>query len=359
MKLDVFPPYAPYERSPDLPEVHNLSGGRSSAFTWLSLINGGFGKSENHYTLFENTGEEHETCYVFLKELQENTGIPITWLEYSLTDKFINDLVFSSFSYEKFKNAGYTNIGQILDVKKLRSFTFLKSPNSFWYKDGYSHPANSIKEVDFKTASRNGKPFIDLFLYKCAIRIMKDEGLLIPSVGQRWCTGDGKEKVGDRWLSLKGITEFISYKGMRYDEPDRVRKIFAKNDRQDNVIYDAPLHVLKITKIDVLIAWAAQNFDLGLINGVYTFIDALGNCLYCHLKKKIKKLYLIQQGHKSRTLAQMERLVNNYNGDTDAMARQHGTYDMLEKEAFNMREISISEVLSNEEVEISCFNCGD
>lgn len=359
MEPDVFPSYTPYERSIDLAEVHNLSGGRSSAFTWMCLINGGFGKEKNHYTLFENTGEEHETCYVFLKELQENTGIPITMLEYSLTDKFINELVFSSFSYERFKNCEYTNIGQILDIKKLRAFDFVKSPNSFWYKDGFSHPSNSIKECDFETASRNGKPFIDLFLYKCAIRIMKGEGILLPSVGQRWCTGDMKEKVGDRWLSLKGIKEFISYKGMRHDEPDRVRKVFAKNDKQNDIIYDAPLDALKINKIDVLMAWALQKFDLGKINGIYTFIDAIGNCIYCHLKKKIKKLYLIQQGYKSRSLKQMELLANNYNGDIDAMSRQHGTYDMLEKEALNMDEIKIEDVLSDEEIEISCFNCGD
>lgn len=359
MKTDVFPPYIPYERSVDLAEVHNLSGGRSSAFSWLSLINGGFGTQTNHYTLFENTGEEDETCYLFLKELQENTKLPIMWLEYSLTDKFIYELVYSSFSYDKFKNCKYTSIGQILDIKKLRSFNFVKSPNNFWYKQGYSHPMNSIKEVDFETASRNGKPIIDLFLYKCAIRIMKNEGILLFSVGQRWCTGDSKEKVGDRWLSSKGIKEFISYKGMRNDEPDRVRKVFAKNDNQNNVIYDCPLHNLKIKKIDVLIAWAAQEFDLGRVNGIYTFIDALGNCIKCHLKKKIKKLYLIQQGYKSKTFQQMERIANNYNGDIDAMSRQHGTYDMLEKEALGMPTITLDQVLSDEETEISCFNCGD
>ena len=359
MKRDIFPPYTPYERSSDLAEVHNLSGGRSSAFTWLSLINGGFGSQPNHYTLFENTGEEHETCYIFLKELEENTGVTITWLEYSLTDTFIYELIYSSFSYEKFKNCEYTNIGQILNIKKLRAFNFVKSPNNFWYKQGYSHPKNSIKEVNFETASRNGKPFIDLFLYKCAIRIMKGEGILLPSVGQRWCTGDMKEKVGDRWLALNGVKEFISYKGMRYDEPDRVRKVYAKNESQNDIIYEAPLNALKIKKIDVLMAWAIQPFDLGKINGVYTFIDAMGNCIYCHLKKKIKKLYLIQQGYKSRTLKQMERIANNYNGDTDAMSRQHGTYEILEKEAMSIPEITLDEVLSDEEVEISCFNCGD
>jgi hypothetical protein len=325
----------------------------------MCLKNGGFGKNPNHFSIFENMGEEDETCYIFLKEIEENTGLPITWLEYTLTDKFIQELVFSSFSYEKFQNCEYTSIGQILNVKKLQTFKFEKSPKSFWYKDGYSHPANSIREVNFETVSRNGKPFIDLFLYKCAIRIMKGEGIVLPSVGQRWCTGDGKEKVCERWLSLKGIKEYISYKGMRYDEPDRVRKVFAKNEKQNDVIYDAPLHTLKVSKIDVLLAWSMQNFDLGKINGIYTFIDAIGNCIFCHLKKKIKKLYLIQRGFKTRTLKQMEVIANNFNGDTDAMARQHGTYEMLEKEALSMPEITIEEVLSDEEIEISCFNCGD
>jgi len=360
MNLQVFPSYTPSDRQDGLAEVMSLSGGRSSAYALMSLINGGFGKSNNHFILFQNMGKEDETCYRFLKDIQDETGLRIDWLEYTLTDKFYSELIRPDFSYDKFNNCEYENINQILDVEKLRSFEFKKSKNNFWYTELFSDRLNNVRKVDFDSASRNGKPFCDLFLYRCAIRIMKGEGLIMPSVGNRWCTGDGKEKVGDRYLSNMGIKEFISYKGMRFDEPDRIQKVKNKNNSQDSIWYDCPLEHTKTTKIDVMLAWANQVFDLGSNkDGSNSFMDVIGNCDVCILKKKIKKLWLIQQGKGYLFFKQIESLCNNYNGDTDAMCRQHGTYKMLEQEALSMDEITIDKVLSDEEVEVSCFGCGD
>jgi len=220
MQIDLsqFNSYAPSGRTNQSIEVVSLSGGRSSAYTLMALINGGFGKKEKDIICFQNTGKEDETCYVFLKELEEAIQLPIVWLEYTLTQKFIDELVFSSFSYDKFDKGEYTSISQILDVKKLQSFEFVKSPANFWYKEGYSNSKKSVRQVNFNTASRNGKPFADVFLYKCAIRIMKGEGLILPNAAQRWCTGDMKEKTMHTWLKNNGIKEFINYVGMRFDD---------------------------------------------------------------------------------------------------------------------------------------------
>jgi hypothetical protein len=360
INLSAFPTYIPEDRQDNLPEVLGLSGGRSSAFAYMALINGGFRSRDNQYAIFDNMGKEDETCYKFLYDIEQATGFPIKWLEYSLTPKFLNELILPEFSYDKFNECRYSCISQILDLEKLSSFTFMKSPNNFWYKDGFSDKIKSIKEVDYFTASRNGKPFADLFIYKCAIRIMKDKGLIMPSVGNRWCTGDGKEKVSDRWLSNNGIKEFISYKGMRIDEPNRIAKVKVKNTGQDKIWYDCPLEHTKTRKIDVVMAWAGQSIDLGLKNtGVNEFIDAIGNCDYCHLKKKIKKLYLIQQGKSPLFFKQIETICNNYNKDVDSMSRQHGTIEMMINEANSMPRIDIKEVLSDEEYEVSCFGCGD
>lgn len=362
MRIDTtkFKTYAPSGRSDDRAEVMSLSGGRSSAYLLMMLLNGGFGTKPNDIISFQNTGKEDETCYIFLKQLAEEIGLPIIWLEYSLSKKFTDELIWSSFSYDKFNRGEYTHIGEILNVKKLREFKFEKSPSNFWYKDGFCNNNESAKDVNFETASRNGKPFADIFIYKCAIRIMKGEGLILPSVGQRWCTGDMKEKLLHRWLRNKGIKEYTKYMGMRFDEPLRVDKIFRKNNSQNNIWWDCPLHWEQVIKKDVLIAWNEQPIDLGLTEQkTNCFRDFLGNCIYCHLKGKLKKLYLIQQGYSVAFYRQIETIANNYNEDKDAMSRQHGTYEQLEVEANSMDEIKMEEVLNAEEIEIQCVGCGD
>lgn len=360
MNLSVFPQYIPVDRQPDLSEVMSLSGGRSSAFALMSLINGGFGASKNHYVLFENMGLEDETCYKFLDDIERATGLDIKWLEYTLTEQFFLNFINPKFSYLDFYNCQYLSIDQILDIDKLKKFDYKKSPKNDWYKLGYSHKVNSIKMVTYESASRIGEPFIDLFLYKCAIRIMKGLGILLPTASHRWCTGDGKEKIEHRWLSNVGIKEFISYKGMRYDEPDRVRKVKEKNNNQDKIWYDCPLHNLKISKADVFASWSFAGIDLGLSNGVNSFLDVKGNCKFCHLKKLVKKMFLMQQGDMAYLpFMQMEKLANNYNGDIDAMCRQHGTFDHILERAMSSKSIKIEDVLSDGEQEISCFGCGD
>lgn len=359
LNLKAFPVYIPEDRQEGLAEVMSLSGGRSSAYALMALINGGFGKSNNHYALFQNMGDEDETCYKFLNNINIATGLNIKWLEYSLTTRFIEDFILKDFSYDKFYKCEYTSIYKILDVEKLKSLNYEKSPNSFWYKDGYSDRVLNIKEVDYNSASRNGKPMTDLFLYRCAIRLMKGEGLIMPAAGNRWCTGDGKEKVEHRYLANLGIREFISYKGMRNDEPDRIAKVRKKNDSQDKIWYDCPMEYLKTTKMDVMMAWNGQIIDLGAEkNDNNVFLDVLGNCKYCHLKTLLKKMWLFQNNVKSRLFMQIENICNNYNGDIDAMNRKHGTYEMIEKKAKERSIISDEEILSDEEKQISCFGCG-
>lgn len=354
----LFKKYTPSGRRDEIAEVMSVSGGRSSAYTLIMLINGGFGNKKNDIISFQNTGWEDESCYIFVNELEKEIGLPIVWLEYSLTQKFINELILKSFSYDKFFNGEYNSIEEILDVDKLKSFDYKKTPNNFWYKEGYCNNKESCKVVNFETASRNGKPFTDIFLYRCALRIMNGKGLIMPSAGQRWCTGDMKEKILHRWLRNQGIKTYTKYMGMRYDEPIRVNRMFHKSTSQ--IFYDCPLYWEEITKSDVMQAWTKQTIDLGLKKtGENCFKDFLGNCAHCHLKTKLKKLYLIQNGYSNSLGRQIETIANNYNGDTDAMNRSHGTYEAQEKEAKERGKINIEEVLSDEEIEIQCVGCGD
>lgn len=364
MKFDFskFKTYTPTGRR-DRPEIMNLSGGRSSAYVLMMLKNGGFGK-DGDMAIFDNTGCEDESCLVFLRDLQSVVEFPIVFLEYTLTDRFFEELVWSSFSYEKFFNCQYDHIGQILNLKKLHDFKYVKSPKNEWYLKGYGDSLKNFKQVDYKSASRIGKPFIDAFLYKSAIRIMKREGLIVPNASQRWCTGDLKEKTTDNFLkNILGDSDYISYVGMRHDEPKRVHKVFIKNNHSGNIYYDCPAHWEEVTKRDVVKAFEEQPFDLGRTFGSHEncYLDFIGNCGACILKARIKKLYIAQNKPQCFNLfRQIEIIAGAYNGDNDSlMSRQHGSYDSILKEANEMPKISIKEVLSDHEVEYECFNCGD
>lgn len=60
------------------PTVGGVSGGRTSALMHvLALAAGG-----DYRGVFANTGKEHERTLVFLRRLEEATGVPLTWLEF-------------------------------------------------------------------------------------------------------------------------------------------------------------------------------------------------------------------------------------------------------------------------------------
>lgn len=343
-------------------ELVTLSGGRSSAYTLMMLIKGGL-LNRNYTISFQNTGIEDNTCYEFLNALEKELKIKFTWLEFTITDKFKEELLMPSFNYFDFVNCNYKDIWQILDLEKLRNFNYKKSSKNPWYKEKYFDNKGVFKQVSYESANKVGIPFIDAFLYKCAIRVMKDMDLILPNGGQRWCTADLKTKTAEYYMKSKGLKFWYTYMGMRFDEPNRVDKLFRQNDTCKYTYYDCPMHWEKIEKSDVLNAWINQPIDLGLKKDKSNcFRDVIGNCTnggICHLKSKTKKLYLIQQGIDVGLFNQIERLVNKYNGTSDSMSRQHGSYDSLILEAQLIPKITEKEILSDSEKEIQCFGCGD
>lgn len=353
----VFGSYEPSGRR-DKPEIMSLSGGRSSAYTLMMLLNGGFGKA-NDIVSFQNTGQEDESCYKFLNQLQELIPVPILWLEYTNTEMF-NSLIRPDFDYDKFHRGEYDHAFEIVDAKKIsRLPKFQRSKNNFWYKEGYSDATKSFKIVDYSTASRNSKPFTDVFLYRVILRLIQGKDLILPNAAQRWCTADMKVKVMSRYLKSIGVERCTHYFGMRSDEPDRIDKMFRKNDMQNIIEYDCPLHWENVDKAKVLQAWSRQPVDLGFDGLENVFRDFLGNCIFCHLKARLKKLYLIQQGYSIAFYSQLERIVNNFNYKKSALSNQVGTMDELYELAMSMDSISINDLLSDSEREIHCFGCGD
>lgn len=133
--------------------------------------------------------------------------------------------------------------------------------NIVWLE--YRQPA-SFEVVNYESASRNGRPFTELLQHRNSV---------LPNNYFRFCTLDLKINTLKRYLKSKGIDEYTSYNGIRYDEPHRWSKA------QENT--ELPLVKWKITKKEVLEFWSKQDFDLQ-VNEPY------GNCDCCFLKGKGK-----------------------------------------------------------------------
>ena len=215
----------------------SLSGGRTSGFLlYKTLQEYGGQLPDNIKVIFANTGKELPETLDFVRDIEANWRVPVTWVEYG----------------------GRTPI---------------KDSKNYDYK---------VNVVDYKTASRNGEPFSQL--------LIDVKGL--PNPMSRYCSGQLKIRTMTRYLQSigweKGWNCFI---GIRADEPRRAAKLHNKiNEGQD---YFCPLYLDKVTKEDVGNFWADNSFDLNLPNNNGT--TDWGNCDLCFLKAKNKRLSIIQE----------------------------------------------------------------
>lgn len=202
----------------------SFSGGRTSAYMLWWLWNEWNERSQwDMIVVFANTGKEREETLVFVQECSYNWNIPIAWVEATHTDKDGN-----TFSKKGWK------------VKH--------------------------KQVDFKTASRNGEPFENMISV-----------LGIPSTNAPFCSDQLKRKVIEDYMSEIGVFDYWKAIGIRSDEIDRMNPNFRKNKIIYPLISKNPQ-----TKASINEWWNKQEFNLE--------VDPdFGNCDNCW-KKDIKRL---------------------------------------------------------------------
>lgn len=70
------------------PTVISFSGGRTSALMLHKVLEANNGLPDNCKVLFCNTGKEAEETLVFVKAVQDNWDVPITWLEYRAPSEY-------------------------------------------------------------------------------------------------------------------------------------------------------------------------------------------------------------------------------------------------------------------------------
>ena len=138
----------------------SFSGGRTSAYMLYKILEANNGLPSNATVLFQNTGREMPETLDFVQEVSERWGVPITWLEYEVTE------------------------------------------------DG----KNSFNVVNHNSASRNGEPFDKLI----------DKYGRLPSARIRFCTGVLKIQTGQKYLKSLSWKHWSNAVGIRADEPKRL-----------------------------------------------------------------------------------------------------------------------------------------
>lgn len=207
--------------------VISFSGGRTSAFMTVELLKDA--KYKDAHVLFCNTGKENPATLDYVMQV-------------------------SCYIYKQF--------GKIV--------TWLE----------YC-PVNKFKVVYYRSASRMGEPFAALI----------EKRKFVPNVVTRFCTTELKIRPIKHYLRSIGIKNWISFVGIRYDEPRRYRKVKAHKDAWEN---EYPLVKWKISKPDVLHFWHQMPFDLNL-DPVPEIAEIMGNCDFCHLKGLFKRMMIARK----------------------------------------------------------------
>jgi hypothetical protein len=245
------------------------------------------GLPDDAIVVFANTGKEEEATLEFVRDCGKNWNVDIHWVEYSWNEE-----------------------------AKLR-----------------------FKKVDFKSASRNGEPFMEM--------IHESTGYL-PNPVARICTAQLKIRTIDKYLKSLGWkhNENMDWVGIRADEMRRA----AKMDRERT-----PLVTAGVTKETVGKFWKEQSFDLGLPN--MNGITMHGNCDLCFLKPTHQIISLIRE-KPSRAdwwiKAEMSGQTSNKTfGDGGRFRKDRPSYSELKAFA-----LSHDDMFPTDEEGIPCF-CGD
>ena len=268
------------------PTVISFSGGRKSAYLLWRVLQSNNGLPDDAIVVFANTGKEEEATLQFVKDCEDKWNVPITWLEY------------------------------------------------IWDDDA----SKRFKVVNFKTASRNGEPFLELLKHSSNL----------PNPVARICTAKLKIRVIHKYIQSLGWehNENMDWMGIRADEPRRASKVDSSR---------VPLFVDGITKHDISKFWKEQDFDLGLPNMNGTTMH--GNCDLCFLKPVHQIVSLIKE-KPSRADWWIE--VENFAQKNKTMQQDGARFRKDRPSYAKLKEFATSQkdMFDTDEEAIPCF-CGD
>ena len=202
--------------------VCTFSGGRTSAFMALLLKDLPKYKDFKKIFIFANTGKELPQTLEFINKCDKEWNLNIVWLEANVILE---------------KGVG-----------------------------------TSFKIVNYKTASRNGKPFEDML-----------KKYPLPNNIASNCTRELKQRPIDKFVKSLKYKEVYTAMGIRFDERHRE----SNSAEKQNIIYPL-IYDLKVDNKFIRDWWDRQSFDLDLK-------DYEGNCDLCFKKSLKKRLTIIKE----------------------------------------------------------------
>lgn len=181
----------------------------------------------------------------------------------------------------------------------------------------------TYKLVDFETASRNGQPFEI---------VIKKYGL--PSKLFRHCTRELKEAPIHKYAKKILGKDYLTATGIRADEKHRISK-------KDNYIH--PLADMNFNQDFIDDYWANQDFNLMLNKHE-------GNCDFCFLKSKKKRVTLLKEG---LNVDWWKRMEETYGSEMQPMfdVRNGDTIEDLVK----LAELEMTQISLLDDVSFDCF----
>lgn len=201
------------------------------------------------HLIFCNTGKERSETLDFVHEVETRWDVLITWLEYHRVPA--RDIKPGVFPTEK-RNQNLAKAAELGET-------------THWFR-----------EVNYKTASRNGEPFDELLEWAS----------VLPNVVSRICSTQLKLRTAARYLFSCGVREYAPIIGIRKDEEHRSIQILASCESFEHPEF--PLCKWGVSEREVNEFWKSQPFDLGLK-------QYEGNCDLCFLKAKWKRLLLVKE----------------------------------------------------------------
>ena len=322
-----------------LPHVVKFSGGRTSGMLLFTLLEAGLLEAERgDVVIFNNTSAEHPKTYDFArrcKQLVENKyGIPFFWLEYQTYEDARNGEYTRLPSY-RLVNAeprseinpdGYHWRGEVYEellswngfvptifqrtctqsLKLETTRAFLKE----WFANkpkterlGHFGKSSRLEDDDlYERHRRNGGGVPrEIFLEKK--QFARERPICRPAQFYADFSSPTREfqnsyldenVLGESVVFGEDGVEYLSFVGLRADEPHRVARVRHRNSGgPESAGYEGehaymPLFDMGITRENVEKFWKKQSWNLELNPG-----DGLSNCTYCFLKG----LRVLQNAH--------------------------------------------------------------
>lgn len=338
------------KRHHQLPHIVKFSGGRSSGMLLLTLLeNNILNPERGDAIVFNNTSAEHPQTYLFAQECkritEEKYNIPFFWIEFQTyedsrqgewtrlpTYRLINSQPFSAKNPEGFhwkgevfeellSFKGYVpnqfsricTVNMKLETTRLFLSDWLAAKDSISRLGHYGDRSRMNYDEMHERHLKNGGG-VPKEIYANKKSFLLTRPFVRPSQ-QYKNFSKATQKINNPVLESKifggnasfgdGKIEYVTFVGLRGDEPRRVKRVELRNASDIHVasyggeyVY-MPLSDMRITKEDVINFWQNQSWDLSL-----SYDSDLSNCIYCFLKgtKKLINIHKQMKNYKNSSL---------------------------------------------------------